>query len=64
MKGSGYKEKVSDESLINLIETGLKTMTGGRLKRLSKFFNHNINANFFGNLFSRFPSKSTFFRIN
>ena len=28
MKGSGYKEKVSDESLINLIETGIQSSTG------------------------------------
>lgn len=28
---------------INLVDTGLKTMTGGRLKRLKKYFNTNEN---------------------
>lgn len=41
-KGNVVKDYFKKNSFgwnINLIETGLKTMTGGRLKRLSKFLN-------------------------
>jgi len=35
-----FKKFKIENVKINLIDTGLKTMTGGRLKRLSKYFNN------------------------
>ena len=34
-----FKKKKIKDCKINIIDTGLKTMTGGRLKRLSKYLN-------------------------
>ena len=43
-KGSVIKNYFKNKKFrwnINLIDTGLKTMTGGRLKKLKKFFKNN-----------------------